>query len=638
MMIDFGSTLKSVDGGTGTVRLLDGSYLRLFAGEELYVEQLLSNDSPTANLTVPNGFYYARIQAFDRLGRRSTMSSTALMAPSICADDQRPFPNAGATEKQIAIFKPLEIDASGSFDTQGDIIGYWIDTNLEIDDDNDGDPTNDRNLGNDLNVLVDFDGDGDPANDLDDPHFVLGPYGDLDQRKVKLNVMDEALNVAGQEITISIYVPEISLDSSAAESGTISGSTDPAESEIPVSVLRDRMGVIEKIVTDSADENGKYFTNESGEFEILDLNLDDTLVIKNDAGEAIGEINPETGRIVLYDDDYRIDVLPAEIPLLPTRIVVVGPDEKVILTMFLVPDINTDTTIDPSDFPYDEATVALFEGVHIKDIDPLDSFEMRMIPTDDVNWPGATEIVSGSGDDEVRAALVDTGGNFYIFDQRMSLRLRPANDLSDPLVIQVLMNDGDGAPVVIAEFFIAVNSGDGLQFVPADKFKLFVEGGGRGPLFDSDGDGMPDQWELVYSLNINDPSDAQEDPDNDGLTNLEEYRALSNPNNPDTDGDGFTDAEELIYGRSPTQPADSPFADVDSSHPYYDAIVNLNQRNILQGIPSGNALNFGPEENMSRAEFSKIMLDTFCIIPRPAAYQGPSTFTDIPYTPGGLPW
>lgn len=636
MMIDFGTTLRSVNGGTGTVRMLDGSYLRLFANEELLVEKLLSPNTPSAEFTVPNGFYYAKIRSFDTLGRRSTATSAALMSPSICADDQVPFPNGGAAEREVSIFKKLEIDATASFDTQGDILAYWIDTNLEQDDDNDGDPTNDRNLGNDLDVNTDFDLDGDPANDLDDPYFVLGPYEDLEQRKVKLNVMDEALNVSGQEITINIFVPDIALDEASGRVGVISGSVDPQESEIPVSILRDRFGVIDKIVTGSADENGKYYTDENGAFEIDDLNLDDTLVIKNAQGEVIGEINPETGRIILYEQGYRLEVLPAEMPLLPTRVIVVDPNGDTILTLFLVPDINTDTVIDPPDFPYDEATVAVFEGVHSKDMDPLDQFEFVKIPTDDPNWPGATEIIEQ--DTEKRAALLDTGGNFYVFDDRLSLQLRPANSLDEPLIIQILFTPQGGQQVVIGEFYIAVNSGQGVQFVSADKFKLFVEGAGFGPLYDGDGDGMPDKWELAHGFDPNDPSDAQEDADGDGLTNLEEYRALSNPLNPDSDGDGFTDAEELIYGRSPTQKADSPFADVDADHPYYDSIVNLNQRNILQGIPAGNQELFGPEENMSRAEFSKIMLDIFCIIPRPEAYQSPSIFSDITYELGNLPW
>jgi outer membrane protein assembly factor BamB len=40
---------------------------------------------------------------------------------------------------------------------------------------------------------------------------------------------------------------------------------------------------------------------------------------------------------------------------------------------------------------------------------------------------------------------------------------------------------------------------------------------------DSDMDGMPDLWELKYGLNPNDPSDADDDPDNDNYTNLQEY-------------------------------------------------------------------------------------------------------------------
>jgi hypothetical protein len=44
---------------------------------------------------------------------------------------------------------------------------------------------------------------------------------------------------------------------------------------------------------------------------------------------------------------------------------------------------------------------------------------------------------------------------------------------------------------------------------------------------DTDGDGIPDWWELKYGLNPNDADDASQDPDKDGYTNLEEYRAGS---------------------------------------------------------------------------------------------------------------
>lgn len=40
---------------------------------------------------------------------------------------------------------------------------------------------------------------------------------------------------------------------------------------------------------------------------------------------------------------------------------------------------------------------------------------------------------------------------------------------------------------------------------------------------DSDGDGMPDTWEIKYGLNPNDPSDAMKDCNGDGYTNIEKY-------------------------------------------------------------------------------------------------------------------
>ena len=65
---------------------------------------------------------------------------------------------------------------------------------------------------------------------------------------------------------------------------------------------------------------------------------------------------------------------------------------------------------------------------------------------------------------------------------------------------------------------------------------------------DSDADGMPDWWEVYYGFNRNDPSDAAADPDQDGLTNLQEYQKKTLPLNRDTDGDGFLDGVETGTG------------------------------------------------------------------------------------------
>ncbi len=81
---------------------------------------------------------------------------------------------------------------------------------------------------------------------------------------------------------------------------------------------------------------------------------------------------------------------------------------------------------------------------------------------------------------------------------------------------------------------------------------------------DTDGDGLPDEWELQNGLNPNDPNDASLDLDQDGLTNLEEYGYINtysqalDPNNSDTDGDGFSDKEEIDRGTDPTNREDFP--------------------------------------------------------------------------------
>ncbi|HMO63738.1 MAG TPA: lamin tail domain-containing protein [Verrucomicrobiota bacterium] len=49
---------------------------------------------------------------------------------------------------------------------------------------------------------------------------------------------------------------------------------------------------------------------------------------------------------------------------------------------------------------------------------------------------------------------------------------------------------------------------------------------------DTDGDGMPDAWEILHGFNPLDPADAAGDADGDGLTNLQEFLAGTDPRDP----------------------------------------------------------------------------------------------------------
>jgi Bacterial surface protein, Ig-like domain/Bacterial TSP3 repeat len=86
---------------------------------------------------------------------------------------------------------------------------------------------------------------------------------------------------------------------------------------------------------------------------------------------------------------------------------------------------------------------------------------------------------------------------------------------------------------------------------------------------DSDGDGMPDGWEVQNSLSPS-SNDAQLDADNDGLSNLAEFQNGTNPRSSDSDSDGMPDGWEVQYGLSPV--TDDAALDPDD-----DGLTNLTE-------------------------------------------------------------
>lgn len=66
---------------------------------------------------------------------------------------------------------------------------------------------------------------------------------------------------------------------------------------------------------------------------------------------------------------------------------------------------------------------------------------------------------------------------------------------------------------------------------------------------DTEPDGLPDAWELVYFNNL--AAKPTDDPNGDGRNNLWEFQHGTDPVNPDSDGDGQSNAAELQAGTDP---------------------------------------------------------------------------------------
>ena len=90
--------------------------------------------------------------------------------------------------------------------------------------------------------------------------------------------------------------------------------------------------------------------------------------------------------------------------------------------------------------------------------------------------------------------------------------------------------------------------------------------------YDSDSDGLPDWWELTYWGNLS--ATATNDLDGDGATNYKEYLFNIDPKARDSDGDGMPDGFEVQYsacGLSPTSTNDAT-ADCDG-----DGLSNIEE-------------------------------------------------------------
>lgn len=157
----------------------------------------------------------------------------------------------------------------------------------------------------------------------------------------------------------------------------------------------------------------------------------------------------------------------------------------------------------------------------------------------------------GAGDSDLWILKIDSEGN-----------------IDDPSCTIVKASNG----IVKDSFAVAINTSAivndanvtifNTNVIPVDSNLVINNQCWSGPFVDTGSDGLPDDWENQYFGNLN--QGPNDDPDEDGLTNLQEYQHGTDPTNPDTDGDGAEDSAELAEGKNPLDNGDIENDDSDS--------------------------------------------------------------------------
>lgn len=149
--------------------------------------------------------------------------------------------------------------------------------------------------------------------------------------------------------------------------------------------------------------------------------------------------------------------------------------------------------------------------------------------------------------DETGVAPLDMSG----FQSATSLMRKPV------LLTEI---DGKSASFLASERRVLCKCGKAIsgdvRAVPACPYCGEKQQEEKKAVVDTDGDGLPDEWEKKYGLNVNDAADANADLDGDEFTNLEEYVAKTDPKDPEDHPD-YLDSLKIVL---PLKETSMPFA------------------------------------------------------------------------------
>ena len=258
----------------------------------------------------------------------------------------------------------------------------------------------------------------------------------------------------------------------------------------------------------------------------------------------------DTGGNATWTDPITVSLVP---DATPPRVIGKYPDKGAILNQLGHVSARFNKPVQPATLTPDSFQVVFLGGVGAPA--PVTG---TPVPNATISWNGATKtarldlgdaLAAGQYQVSLKPPISDLGGNALAAPVKWNF-----------WVIGKVDSDGDGVPDDLEVLM-------GLDPHNPSTFHDGILDGDRDP----DGDGLPTRWEVLFGYNPmkkdtdgNGVNDGDEDPDNDGLKNLDEYKHGTDPNKADTDGDGWDDLGEILEGTDPLDPNSHPKRLVES--------------------------------------------------------------------------
>ena len=147
---------------------------------------------------------------------------------------------------------------------------------------------------------------------------------------------------------------------------------------------------------------------------------------------------------------------------------------------------------------------------------------------------------------------------------------------------------------------------------------------------DTDDDGLPDEWEETFGLDPLVPTgeDGPDgDPDNDGLNNITEFFAGTNPRSRDTDGDTINDGDEDADGDGLTNLQEQDIFFTYANDPDSDDDGFSDGDEVDPNVSSGGRVFTSPVDSRSPLKQKSLVADgTPYVIPHTDVFNGPDRF------------